>query len=1195
MKVKQKLAHRALLVAALFAILSPLGTAYIALRPSTAAAAGNPTAAIVPDQYSPIDNQVQNTNPPHSAYQCTAALHAPADLGDDNAGNTNGGSAAAWLAITAVQTGYGPGVVNNQFKVISNMLSNVQGTNGSFQPTFDDTGLKSKKVLYIDFQGLNSGNADNNQKCQTALWLFREPTSATGTQFFGFWNTGQYRSPSDLQSDLSKNLVAITANINVTNKTVDFTIPGGYSRSGSFSMSLNDPDSVIGNAAYFPPSSGGGSTTAGTNCLESSTDNGQLSNCLTNVLGNPVAQFSNATTILFAGDIYTAQTWGGDTMTYTITTPVDGTRLNGGHPITLTMHTDTANTDINMDDKGSLNEINQIAWALNHPGIVGLTFDNYDVAGNHSSATIKANTANINEWATYYKQDDAVALMFQQAGSNEQPYFGTYTRVKGTNDFSLASSNWGGACTKNFPTFSFTSDPANAPVIHEDGVDQAQSLPATWKPTAHDGVCTFGNVPVIVTMALTGSVPSIGSGNTNTSDSGPQIDCHVSLFNPLSWFLCPLATALETVVSGLDDEINNFMNIKPGQGSYDITKCTPGDQWCYYYAPWSVMRDIALALAVVFALVAIVSQAFGFEIFDAYTLRKVLPRLLIAIIGITLSWPLMMFFINLIDGIGLSIRGLIYHPFAKDFGTVALGGGGQFIASLFVAGAIGALGFAGLLSFVATAALATSLAFLVLTLRQMVITMLVIFAPVAIVCYILPNTQKAWKLWWDSFSRGLLMFPLIAAFIAIGRVFAAVNSKNTGSINQIIAFTAYFAPYFLIPFTFRLAGGAIATLGGLVNDRGRGAFDRLKKYRGTKTAQNLHDMATGNRAKGDNAFSNAFNASTRNAANLRNAGFTPWKMRSRMQGAAAAHGLGELGEYMEKNSAFAAIKGNDDYLQATMSNMGGGNTEAHWRKYLSDHGYQGRSLEQGVAAIRAAKRGVSNEIFERAAVVANAATGTGWKEGGPAQMLESINNVTHGDRQTATSMLAQMRSMAGQSGRLDIAGSGFGAISTAMEAMNNGTMTHEQANSSVMQNGIYTKGAGEYARARGQAVKNIAPEMLKRLQHAHSGVEIAERSGNAQAIEVAKRNLGQEYAALDNLHDSLNHMAPENAQIIADSVLNQKLNPADPASITVAQNLELLKKNKDAQGIAYQQTRHNFGQQEDAAGRSRPPEPPEGG
>src|SRR6185437_14923553 len=164
-------------------------------------------------------------------------------------------------------------------------------------------------------------------------------------------------------------------------------------------------------------------------------------------------------------------------------------------------------------------------------------------------------------------------------------------------------------------------------------------------------------------------------------------------------------------------------------------------------------------------------------------------------------------------------------------------------------------------------------------------------------------------------------------------------------------------------------------------------------------------------------------------------GFNPTKMRSRFQSGTSLAKEQEMHEYMEKNAAFNAIKGNDDYLQATMKNMGGGDSEDDWRNYLSAHGYSGRDLEQGVAAIRAARRGTSQDVFKQSAVMANASTGTGWKDGGVAEMMESINEASGGDRHLATNMLAGMRGAASQSGRLDLAGSSFGQQAQQLHRM----------------------------------------------------------------------------------------------------------------------------------------------------------------
>jgi hypothetical protein len=1102
---------------AVVVVASSLSGLLTAIQPQTTDAAPPASAAIVPDTYNANTGQDVKNN---ASYLCKASISGPSDLGDKT---TPSGD----LAVMAAQL---EGLTGTD--AVTQLFSRVQGASSAAKTTFSAV-AKDQGALVIGFNGANN-NSDNNEACTNSLILFRD-ASGTSTTFYGFWNTGKFTNPGN---STARTLIAVQATVNVTNKTVAFSLPSGYSRSGSFTLNVADSSGIIKvGGPYFSAAGGGGSSTGGTNCFERSANtDAALAKCI--AAGSP-ASFVDTAHILYEGDTYTATGWGNvsNKIVYKLTTPADTQRLSSGTP-QIVMDTTQKNLDINMDDKGSLSQIQSIGTALKNAvaangSTVKLELDNIDVGGNQAKGTITATPYGLSEFATYYSQDDAIALVFSAAGTNETPYFGTYERVKGTNNFALAGSNWGGKCS-NLTTFVFASDPKTPPTAHtEGGVDTPSMLPADWRLNANDGPCTIGHVPVNVVLNTTAAAPDT-SASTDTTGTTPTINCSVSLFNPLSWFLCPLASALEVVVTGLDNEINNFLTVKSGKGSYSASCDATTDQWCAYYRSWSVVRNISLGLIAVFALIAVVSQAFGFEVFDAYTIRKVLPRLLIAAIGITLSWPLMMFFINLTNDLGFGVRQLIYAPFNGY--KEALGGGAQFIGTFFVAGgAILLLGFAGLLSFVATGALAAAVAFLVLILRQMVIAFLVILAPIALACYVLPGTQKVWKLWWDSFSRGLLMFPIIAGIIAIGRVFAAVNSHG-GSINQIIAFVAYFAPYFMIPFTFRLAGGAIATLGGLVNNSSRGAFDRLKKFRTGQVDKNIHDMKTGNRFQGDSAAANAFNSFTRNAALVPHAGFNPAKMRQRIQAAGSRTGMDEAAEFGEKNSAFNVIKGNDDLLSAGLQFR---NDEAGARQFLQGRGYSEEAATQGVAAIRAARRAAPGEVFDIAAAMALPATGTAFR-GGAGEMHEVINEVAGDDRILAGRMLASMRGGASGARRFDISGGGFGAELATMEEQYNGGrgggLSVADANARTVRQALEGQGGNYVAGARRGAVENFAPAMLDNLNGAVA-------SGDHIAVS-------RELAKLAGRYDAMAQVAPENAEVLANQVMGQTLTSA--ANVTDA-------------------------------------------
>jgi hypothetical protein len=700
-----------------------------------------------------------------------------------------------------------------------------------------------------------------------------------------------------------------------------------------------------------------------------------------------------------------------------------------------------------------------------------------------------------------------------------------------------------------------------------------------------------------------------GVQDTNTDSTQPGLDCKVT-WNPITWALCPFVKGMVSIVGSLDDLINSELSVgSPGSTS------DPSQIFCdsssnqnkntltnakgqkvntcqAYFKAWQTTRNIALGLMVIAGLIILIAQALGMEILDAYTIRKMLPRLLIAAVSITLSWKLMQFFVQLTNDLGFGVRWIIYQPFG-GFHNEVLHGGGVVAAGLIGTAAILALSIVGLLSFAATAALAVFVAFIVMLFRSLLIIVLVIFAPIAIVAYILPNTQNAYKLWWDSFAKALLMFPIISAFIAAGRVFSLV--ANDGSaFGQLMGFAAYFAPYFLLPLAFRFAGGALRGVGGFINDRSRGGFDRLRNYRGKKVESNMKAMAAGKRYKASNPLASGFNRATRGIANAPSSGVTPWKWRSRYQAGLSQQKMTETNDYSENSAAFAAIKGNDDYLQATMETMGGGKTEDDWRRYLSGMGYEGRDLEQGVAAIRAAKRDTNDEVFHAAAVLANFATGTGFKEGGIGQGMAAINEAAGGDSDMRARMTAQSRGIAERANRWDLASPGFGAHFGETQAMNKAfqaidsdrTLSAEQkasrkseimqeATTNLMEKGFYVKGAANaMVGMRGDSAKHIAPRLLKRAVDAEREFHAAQKSGDTRLAAEKERLMAQEYGALANIQDSLNYAAPEVARIFADEVFDSGVGTdSNGNAVTVMRRIQEMKESANPH---YMQIRNDF-------------------
>lgn len=276
--------------------------------------------------------------------------------------------------------------------------------------------------------------------------------------------------------------------------------------------------------------------------------------------------------------------------------------------------------------------------------------------------------------------------------------------------------------------------------------------------------------------------------------------------------------------------------------------------------------------------------------FSAYTIRKVLPRLLIAVILIQLSWWITIQLININNDIAHGLEGLIYAPFggvdAFSLNGIIEGSGNSSggFAGFFSAAAAGTLvGFTtlgagtavGIAALAGSAVLGILVAVFTLVLRQAVLIFLVVIAPLAIVAWVLPGTEKFWKLWWESFFKLLLMYPLILLMIATGRVFAYVsaNSGQSSLLTFVMMVLGMFGPLFMIPATLKLAGTAFSTLTAAVNSKNKGVFDRLRGVRDNQAKQNsAYRMDRANRrmvarrADLQNRWQDAASDTNRNAA-----------------------------------------------------------------------------------------------------------------------------------------------------------------------------------------------------------------------------------------------------------------------------------------------------------------------------------------
>lgn len=641
---------------------------------------------------------------------------------------------------------------------------------------------------------------------------------------------------------------------------------------------------------------------------------------------------------------------------------------------------------------------------------------------------------------------------------------------------------------------------------------------------------------VLFSFFSTTLTPKAYAAATNNASSFDTTAC-LSTDNELSFMICPIIKAGADIINVLDGVITDSLEIDTDLIFGNNSSSTA------FRTAWSTFRYISLGIIVLAGLVVVISQSLGTELLDAYTIKKVLPRLIVAIIAINISWPLLELVIKFFNVMSLDSRNIMFAPFhnlqQSVNGYASLSGFAIFLA----AGAyIFNLGILGTLSLIAAGALAVLIGIAVIVIRNMSVQILAVLAPIAIACYILPNTQKVWKLWSTNFLALMLMFPIISLMIAAGRIFAVVSTQPTGNtatdtLQQLIGFVAYFAPYFLLGVAFKMAGGFLATISGMVNDRNRGAFDRLRNFRGQQSKKNWENMRAGNRFKGKNFITRRVNRGLEGVSNLEKAGLNPRRWRENMRTALNDGSHDEASKFMKENAAFMAISGDDGKLAgARYTNRT--DIERELARFDVDRfGGAGNARARADAAtqILRAQRETGEDTFQKARVRAMAGTGTGYQYKDQAgnvvfdanRMLEDINSAYGNDRNGAGRALAEMRGSLTNSGQ--IAGqAGFGAWAGALEGRYRNNISGQQAHNDIMDDAINSADPRYATYGKPSSAAAMGAAHFRRIQAITNGIHAGTHT---------QEDLDAATSAAAGILDALGQSSPGNASAFANELM----------------------------------------------------------
>lgn len=235
----------------------------------------------------------------------------------------------------------------------------------------------------------------------------------------------------------------------------------------------------------------------------------------------------------------------------------------------------------------------------------------------------------------------------------------------------------------------------------------------------------------------------------------------------LSWIVCPVTEFVGNIIDGVYNIITDFLVVKP------LTT----DSTSPIYIIWQYTRSITNTIFIIFLVIVIISQITGLGI-NNYGVKRALPRLIIAVVLVNLSYIICSIAVDISNIIGSSLCDFL-NSIQVDImeatrGTSELADisiasvvtailSGTTIAGLAI-GIIGGTGygFYMLLFFVIGGIVSVASGLITLAARQALVALLIMIAPLAFIAYLLPNTEKWFNQWKDLFFKMLIFYPIFS-------------------------------------------------------------------------------------------------------------------------------------------------------------------------------------------------------------------------------------------------------------------------------------------------------------------------------------------------------------------------------------------------------------------------------------------------
>lgn len=326
----------------------------------------------------------------------------------------------------------------------------------------------------------------------------------------------------------------------------------------------------------------------------------------------------------------------------------------------------------------------------------------------------------------------------------------------------------------------------------------------------------------------------------------------------LGWILCPLLESLGKTTTFLYEKvIEPFLQVNTQLFRGNVEVRDPNDpnkviqEKSGSVGAWGIFRDIANIVLVLFFIFILFSQISGFGI-DNYGIKKLLPKIIVAAILINLSYIICQIAVDLSNILGFGLKRMMdemAEGIPMPDGEYSISG--NIISTLVPILTVGIAGLAiwsqGLVAAI-LAVLATIIVgvigiifiFALLSVRQAGVILLVVISPVAMACYMLPNTKSLFNKWLKAFQGLLLLYPICGLLIGAGN-FASKVLLSTDTENFFIALSAMLiniVPFFFIPTLLKGCFAAMGNIGARISGVGRNISGQAKRsINGSELAQ----------------------------------------------------------------------------------------------------------------------------------------------------------------------------------------------------------------------------------------------------------------------------------------------------------------------------------------------------------------------